>query len=202
MPPRHEALGELKRVYGETAKLSEFLEKASDRASNRTSEALFGGFAGALGLAGAFALSLVVPAAAFYIGGPVAVTLGIPLGILAWRGPGRFRQERRIATNRMALNEILERIRLLPPKAPDSVKEKLWQQYISVSTELEPQRLPPPIDGQGSKQLLLTHQPQIALPPPTAMVPPADADAVPAIQETAVPKRLRAQRKKQPPTES
>ena len=75
------------------------------------------------------------PKAAFT--GPIAATIGIPAGVLGFRGPRQILLERRISQNRMALDEILNRIRTLPKGAPEEVRKRLWDQYSTMSADLE-----------------------------------------------------------------
>jgi hypothetical protein len=163
VPRRGSALGWLKHVSSETTELFERMAQTSERATDRSSEVLFGVVGGAAALMAAYTLSLAVPAAAFFVGGPIAAVFGIPAGILSWRGRRRFKIEKRIAENRIASDEVLERIKALPRNAPASVRESLWTLYNALNAELALQ-IPDQPDETLPPLLLPHHKPQAALP--------------------------------------
>jgi hypothetical protein len=170
------ALEALKRVSAETTELFERLANISERATDRSSEVLVGVAGGATSLLLAYGVALAVPAVSFALAGPIAACIGLPLGILAWRGGRRFRIEREttetqlrieaeLATNRLKAEEILKRLKSLPKDAPQQVKDALYLEYLSLAAILRsgagdndepptPASLPPPI------------MPPLALPPP------------------------------------
>jgi hypothetical protein len=89
---------------------------------------LFGVFGGFLGLTAAYALSFVLPvsllALEFLLAG-----LGVSGGVLAYRLSRGLDVERRLDMNRMASDEILDRIKRLPKDTPPAVRDQLWLSY-------------------------------------------------------------------------
>lgn len=179
MARRRDPLSGLKQVSSDTTDLFESLSRASEKASGRKSEALFGVFGGGFGLGAGFALSLAVHAVPFFIGGPIGAVTGIPVAILLWRGPGRFRQERKLESTRIVLDEIEARIKALPKDTPKHIRERLWEQYESQLAELSP---PTPLPAPRQRALPPASDPPLSLPKPVAQpmptetpLPPADA---------------------------
>lgn len=165
MPRRPNALVLLHNASDETSRFLDTLARTSDRLAERTSEGLFGTLGGVLGSIAAYGLTLAVPAASFAIAAPLGGGLGIVVGLLAVRGTGRLRLERRIQEQSLLSGAILEQIKSLPKNAPPAITQKLWEDYertigtlgttrnikaLPAPTEAKPLLLAPP----GSPPLL------------------------------------------------
>jgi hypothetical protein len=184
------ALDALKRVSAETAELFDRLANVAERATDRTSEVLVGVAGGALFLLLTYGVSVAVSAVSFALSGPIAACIGLPIGILLWRGGRRFRIEREatesrlqiegeIARNRLKADEVLKRLKLLPKDAPQQLKDALYLEYLALAASL---RLPPHSAVRGEDLA-----PPLALPAPTqrplALPPPESFDIPEPIRE-------------------
>ncbi len=155
------SLGLLKAASRDTAELFTILSNSSETGASQRSEVLFGALGGGVGIAAAYALSIAIPITTFALMGPIMACVGIPLGILIWRGPGYFRRERR----RRNVRELLKDIEELPPDTPASIRSAYWDE---VHNEIR--------SGTGGQQLnlppssLVDVPAQLSLPPPSADV--------------------------------
>lgn len=164
---QNDALGWLRRVSAEATDLFDRLANTAHRATDRTSEVLVGVSGAAVCLLIAYGVSVAFLPVSFALSGPIAACIGLPVSILAWRGRRRFRLERDIRENRLAADEIMDRIRLLPKTAPPQLREALWSQYYSITAALRPQQTPSlRIDQPITPALPPPTQRSLALPPP------------------------------------
>ena len=176
--PKKIALEALRRVSGETVELFDRLANISDRATDRSSEVLVGVAGGAASLLIAYGVSVAIPVVSFALSGPIGACLGLPLGILAWRGRRRFRIEREatetrlrieaeIAANKLKADEIMKRLKALPKNAPRQLRDALYREYLALAAALRSHPLPLP-DQQAPPNALPppAQQPLALLPPP------------------------------------
>ena len=173
MPARSTgALFALRRVSHETTDLFDKLSRVSERATDRTSEVLVGVLGAATFLMLAFGVSIAIPAMSFALGGPIAACIGLPAGILGWRGRKRFYIERELQKNRLTADEILDRIKSLPRNAPKELIDALYHQYYALTASL-PGNLLPSTSGQSPAPLALPKPAEIpiALPAPDPQLP-------------------------------
>jgi hypothetical protein len=149
---RPSALVPLRNATDEASHFLESPSRTSERLSERTSEGLFGTLGGVLGSIAAYGLTLTVPAVSFAIAAPLGGGLGIILGLLAIRGTGRLRIERRIHEQSLLAGAILDQIKSLPRNTPPAIRQKLWDDFERTSGALsdrgEIKALPPPQDPQ------------------------------------------------------
>lgn len=136
--PLKSILTELRSVADETEKVLDRLSLTSDRLSAKSSSALFGTLGGLGGLSAAY-LICAISTASLPVTGVLLASLGIAVGVAAYRGPRWFSLERRIGENRVAVNEILDRIKKLPKNAPKEVRDDLWDTYRSLTGGLQRQ---------------------------------------------------------------
>lgn len=145
----------------ESKKLFNQLSAQSRAASANSSSTLFGMIGGFAGMGAAYALPFYTGATFFGLA-PILAGAGVVAGILAFRGTGRFKLERRLEAHKRALESVREEIRLLPKNAPQAVKDEAWETYrrlLSASPlPLERSALPPP-----QQILQLPHAPPIEL---------------------------------------
>jgi hypothetical protein len=127
------ALTELQSASAQTAKILERLSNASERLSSKSSSTLFGCLGGFGGLTSAYIISLLASAASLPVLGVLLTGTGILVGVLGHRGRRRFALERRIEENRIAADEILDRIKSLPKNTPQQVRDDLWLAYRSLT---------------------------------------------------------------------
>ena len=135
------SLHELQTVSSQTSKVLASLSSASGQMSRKNSETLIGTLGGLLGMSGAYAVTVVMSTASLPIVGVLMTATGVLAGILCHRGARRIRLERRIAENRIASEEILDRIKQLPKNAPQDVRDSLWLTYRSLVGDVESQLL-------------------------------------------------------------
>lgn len=183
------ALESLRRISAETVDLFDRLANISDRATDRSSEVLVGVASGSSSLLLAYVVSLTLPAVSFALTGPIAACVGIPIGILAWRGRRRFRIERlttenrlrieaEIAENKLKSDEVLRRIRALPKNAPQETRDELYRGYKELTAALGQRSLPQP-EGSSAPSALPPPSPPLALPPPLSFENDKIAEHVP-----------------------
>lgn len=140
---KSQTLRTLDQISWETVEFMGRLLHAADRLSEETSEGLFASFGGVVGVIGGYALSLETPSASFALTGPLGGALGILLGVLIRRGPGRFMVEWRVQ-NRQIEDQakarqaelLLDQLRSLPTDAPYGVREEIWTAYRNIVREL------------------------------------------------------------------
>jgi hypothetical protein len=118
----------LEDVAQQTTKLLERVTSSSEKLGRQNSTTLVGSLGGIIGAITAVGTAHVAGISILMIGAPLSA-LGILGGILVCRGTRRIKLERRIAENRMAADELLDRIKALPKNAPDEVRENLWRAY-------------------------------------------------------------------------
>jgi hypothetical protein len=128
----------LENVSQQTAKLLERVTASSEGAGRHSSSTLVGSVGGIVGVLSAVGIAHIAGISLALLGGPVSA-LGILGGILVCRGTRRIKLERRIAENRLAANEILDRIKALPKNAPDEIRDGLWRAYGSLTQGYETQ---------------------------------------------------------------
>lgn len=108
------------------------LSRSASRLSTQNTSTLFGVAGGFLGMSIAYALSLSfpvsLPVVAFLLAG-----VGVSGGVLAYRGSRGVDVEKKLDLNRMAVDEILDRIKKLPKDAPPEVRKQLWITYQSLN---------------------------------------------------------------------
>jgi len=76
---------------------------------------------------------------AIAITGPLGMTAGIALALLAWRGPSQWRLEKRLSNMKPLLSSIDDRIEAsnkqigaLPANAPEHVREAMWRAHVAL----------------------------------------------------------------------
>lgn len=106
---------------------------SSARLSRHNTSTLIGVMGGFLGLAAAYGASLVLPVS-LPIAAFIATGLGITGGVLSFRLSRGADAEYRLDRNRVACEEILDRIRQLPPGTPKVVRDELWNTYMYLNS--------------------------------------------------------------------
>jgi hypothetical protein len=122
------AIGELRRVARAAEDFLANLSSSADRMGKKNSSNLFGVCGGLVGSLSGIGLAHLVGLSLFVATTPLT-GLGIVAGILLYRGRKRILIEKRIDENRLAIEEILRRIRELPKNAPERVRDGLWRTY-------------------------------------------------------------------------
>lgn len=129
-------LPELERLIATTREgsrtLSELIRVAS-KASVQSSSTLIGICGGFVGIAAAYALTFVAPVP-FAVLSPICSGFGIAFAILLNRGGSRLQFERKLEENRIAADEIMDRIKALPRNAPKDVRDELWSTYRTLNS--------------------------------------------------------------------
>jgi hypothetical protein len=115
-----------------TKAMAEFT-RSSSRLSLQNTSTLFGVAGGFVGLTVAYVLSLSFPVSLIIVAFLLSA-LGISGGVLLYRLVRGIDVERRLDLNRMAVDEVLDRIKSLPRNAPDPVREQLWVTYQALNT--------------------------------------------------------------------
>lgn len=104
------------------------LEQIAARYSKYPSQVLAGivggaaGAAGAIGVTSAFGTALILT-------GPVGMSVGAALALIAYRQGSYAKVERATAQLAMALDELEHRLSRLPENAPPEVRKRLWSTY-------------------------------------------------------------------------
>jgi len=155
----------LRTTASQTTKVLDRFSSSAERLSLKNSSTLIGCLGGLLGLLIAYVVCLVSAAVSFPVLSVLLSSIGIVGGVLLHRGPRRYQLERRMEENRLASQEVLDRIKALPKNTPAEVKNDLWFSYRSLNSGL-------------SRTLNLDHErlierkgiPQYALPPAPANV--------------------------------
>jgi hypothetical protein len=128
----------LENVSRQTATLLERVTSSSEKLGRQSSTTLVGSVGGIVGSLAAVGVAHYAAISLMLIGAPLSA-LGILGGILLCRGTRRIKLERRIAENRIAANELLDRIKALPKTAPKEIRDRLWQAYGSLTQGYENQ---------------------------------------------------------------
>jgi len=126
------ATDRLEKVSRQTAQLLERVTSSSEKLGRQSSTTLVGSVGGIIGSLGATAVAHFAGISLMLLGAPLSA-LGILGGILVCRGTRRIKLERRIAENRIAANELLDRIKALPKGAPNEIRDELWRAYSSLT---------------------------------------------------------------------
>ena len=108
-------------------------ETTSANLSRRNTSTLCGVVGGFSGMGFAYTLSLAFPVS-FPIVAIIATGLGISAGVLSFRLARGISDEYRLDRNRVATDEILDRIRRLPPGTPREVRDELWNTYRALNS--------------------------------------------------------------------
>jgi hypothetical protein len=138
----------LSAITRQASKSIDDVSGSSSRLSRQNTSTLCGTVGGFLGLAGAYALSLAFPIS-LPILGFIATGLGISGGVLSFRLLRGVDVEYRLDRNRIACDEILDRIKRLPSGTPKDVRDELWATYRALnSAGTVINVLPPPIQQQ------------------------------------------------------
>jgi hypothetical protein len=132
------AIQGLDQVAKQTEDFLSRLERISTSLSKKDSSVLFGTAGGLVAVLVGVAISPFIDISFLVLSTPLT-GLGILGGILAFRGPRRVKLEKRIAENRLAVNEILDRIKNLDQNAPEEVRADLWQTYRLLNKGYESQ---------------------------------------------------------------
>jgi hypothetical protein len=150
----------LENVSQQTTKLLERVTSSSEKLGRQSSTTLIGSVGGIIGGLSAIGVAHFAGISLMLLGGPLSA-LGILGGILACRGTRRIKLERRIAENRLAANELLDRIKALPKSAPDEVRNGLWRAYTSLTQGYQTQAavLLAPRERESRGLLLPTNHP-------------------------------------------
>jgi len=156
------ALGGLQAVATQTSKVLERFSATAERLSLKNSSTLFGCFGGLFGLLLAYGTNIVWPGGSFTVLSVLFSGIGIVGGVLFHRGNRRFRLERRVEENRLAVQEVLERIKSLPKNTPNEVRDELWSAYRLLTAGLTSETVnlsDRPLNTRGniSKRLLAAH---------------------------------------------
>ncbi len=106
----------------------EELEAVAERYAHAPSTFLAAIVGGVVGSAGGVALTTVA-GTALLVTGPLGLAVGAAVAVLAFRGRKYWRLERSTQKLRGALDVLHAEIAGLPPHAPASVRNNLWQQY-------------------------------------------------------------------------
>ena len=122
----------LEATTRQAAKALTELSRTASRLSTQNTSTLCGVAGGFIGMSVAYGLSLTfpisLPVAAFLLCG-----VGVSGGVLAYRGSRGVDIEKRLDLNRMAVDEVLDRIKKLPKDAPPEVRKQLWDTYQSLN---------------------------------------------------------------------
>lgn len=172
----------LSTITRQASKAIDDVSSSSARLARHNTSTLCGTVGGFLGLAGAYALSLVFPIS-LPIVGLIGTGLGISGGVLSFRLFRGEDAEYRLDRNRIACDEIIDRIKRLPPGTPKDVREELWATYRalnSVGTVLGAHPAP-------SRQQAVPVQRQVGY---DAKHPPPNSDAEPLHRED-IPRQAR-----------
>ena len=133
------------------------LSRSASRLSSQNTSTLYGVAGGFVGMSIAYGVSIVLPLSlpivAFLLAG-----LGVCGGVLTYRRGRGVDIEKRLDLNRMAADEVLDRIRKLPRDAPPEVRKQLWDTYQSLNT----------VSQLNTNPIGTT----LALPPPEAQLVP------------------------------
>jgi hypothetical protein len=125
------AFAELQTVSARTSKVLEGFSSTSEHLSSKRSSTLLGSLGGLLGLGSAYAISAFTTASLPALG-VILTGLGIVGAMLINRGRRRMLLEAQIEANRLAADEILDRIKCLPNNVPTIVEDELWLEYTGL----------------------------------------------------------------------
>jgi hypothetical protein len=126
-------MSEITAIIEESSRFLGELSRAASKASAQSSSTLFGVIGGFVGMAIAFGISPFVPVSIVVLG-PACTGIGITLAVLLSRGRSRLDLERSIDANRLAANEVLDRIKALPSDTPTEVRDELWATYKALNS--------------------------------------------------------------------
>ena len=117
---------------------------SSAKLTRQNTSTLCGVTGGFVGLAVAYGLSLAFPVSLAVVGF-ILTGLGITGGVLSFRLLRGVDVEYRLDRNRIACEEILDRIKRLPPGTPREVRDDLWTTFRALnSTQAMVNVLPAP----------------------------------------------------------
>lgn len=134
----------LSAITRQASKAIDDVSGSSSRLTRQNTSTLCGTVGGFLGMATAYALSLAFPIS-LPIVGVIATGLGISGGVLSLRLLRGVDVEYRLDRNRIACDEILDRIKRLPAGTPKEVREELWSTYRALNSVATVNNvLPPP----------------------------------------------------------
>ena len=176
------------------------LKRAQARNAVRGKASLYGGLGGALGICLAYGLKLWLQWALLTsaIGCCLA---GIVLGLALYHLARRNNFEAKMEENKVAMQEVLARIRGLPKNAPAEVREELWQIYRSLNVELpgnseRAMQLSAANNAAAMMTVEASHAPTAAtnVNPLPSMPPPANQSIAPATHPNAKPPLTPAQK--------
>lgn len=105
---------------------------SSAKISRQNTSTLFGIVGGFLGLGAAYVLSLTFPVSLPAVG-LILTGLGINGGVLGYRLSRGVDIEDGLERNRVVCDEILDRIKRLPPGTPKDVRDQLWLTYKTLN---------------------------------------------------------------------
>ncbi|WP_139236730.1 hypothetical protein [Rugamonas rubra] len=118
----------LGQTLQESKKLFNHLSAQSRAASASNSSTLFGMLGGFVGAGAAYTIPFYTTAT--FLGlAPILTGLGIVLGVIAFRGPSRFKLESKLEMHQRSIEVVLEEIRRLPKNAPQDVRDEAWNTY-------------------------------------------------------------------------
>lgn len=145
----------LSETLQQSKKLFSQLSDQSRKAAESGTSTLCGMLGGFLGTGLAYAAPFYTSAT--FLGlAPICAGLGIVIGVLAFRGPARFRLEAKIEMHQRALDALLEQIRRLPRNTPEYVRVRAWENYTRMLS------MSPAFQGYGSLPLPPAPSSQIA----------------------------------------
>lgn len=122
------SISDLENITSNTEKALDKLIQASEKADASSSSTLFGAAGGIIGALAGTLIALHIALSVLLLSTPLTA-LGIIGGILVYRGRNGIKLEKMIAQNRIACNEVLDRINSLPDNAPQDVVDGLWENY-------------------------------------------------------------------------
>jgi len=158
----------LSAITRQAAKAIDDVSSSSSKLTRQNTSTLCGTFGGFVGLAAAYGLSLLFPVSLPVVGF-IATGLGISGGVLSFRLLRGVDVEYRLDRNRIACDEILDRIKRLPPGTPREVRDELWATYRALnSAHVVINVLPEPTKHSTvgvNTRLLQHHQPPVVVPP-------------------------------------
>ena len=105
---------------------------SSAKISRQNTSTLFGIVGGFLGLGAAYVLALTFPVSLPAVG-LILTGLGISSGVLGYRLSRGVEIEDGLERNRIVCDEILDRIKRLPPGTPKDVRDQLWLTYKTLN---------------------------------------------------------------------
>jgi hypothetical protein len=132
MTPHDKSVQSLAATTKQVTKALSELSRSASRLSSQSTSTLCGVAGGFIGMSAAYGLSLAfpisLPIVAFLLAG-----VGVSGGVLTYRLNRGVDVEVRLDINRLAVDEVLDRIKKLPKDAPPEVRKQLWETYQALN---------------------------------------------------------------------